>query len=433
MENNANFFNPYNLVKSKKNDKDNLIARLKKQQDATKIRPSNNAMDIEKPQVVSRTKMDIEIPQKDIEKSGRKIVKLTRAFMERRRIMKRYLAELTKKINDFETLLLKMPTIREKQFLKDSKLIEMLRLVGVVWISGLKYLCMNQSQGIKRKRKNTEEIRSTAMSKVFKLNDLIILSFDKKLGKSSLLLYLLEDTMETKVCLLLILSLISYTKMLKKIDSTIDFITSSPWKKAIHIFYFSLFDTEQLIISMRYIRLDGDKLELSKLLYEEGLVKTGLQKLMSTAFISFIKTGATDNNLMCKGFMLSSFTSYFFTKLISKSDPSFSSSSSTSSKLITSLETCFSYPLVGDIFINLLLKDQKIGPTFSELIEQIPGEPLSNYPPVHPDSKLNFCINMMYMLPYFLEDQNTQEAYKFVTRALCVLSLTSSTATWRST
>lgn len=91
-----------------------------------------------------------------------------------------------------------------------------------MWVSGFKQLLQ---VGYKKNRLNTINIKQQSMTNLFKLNDLILMSYDKRQNKLPLISYLLcEQTTNLK----LHLAIISYVKILKAVDQSIDYVTLAP-------------------------------------------------------------------------------------------------------------------------------------------------------------------------------------------------------------
>lgn len=394
-----NFFNPYELVKKKgREDKDSMLEALKKKH-AAKPTP----MDIELPaKVKSGHTMDMEIPLTS--KSGAvsaatKIGKIIRAFLARRRILRHSVGEFQKKVGDLELMLVKIPAIRNKQFLKDAKLSEMMGLAAKVWLTGFKQIFTN---GVARKKVSVQQdLRNTIMALIFKLNDMIVMSFDKKTGKRSLIMYLLEEQSEN---VKLFISVITYLKIVKKIDTSLDYIQSASWKKSVAQFYFTLFDTEDFILSSRYINFKGSSLDLARDLHSEVIERMGCQKSFALSMYAYLKVNPADTGNMMKSYLLLIYFDHFLCRHIIKSDPSFISQHQLYSNLNYSFECCFGYPMAAKHFYKEALKHPKLHETFVDLLDHLPNGPLNAIKTVTFDSKLNFTVNMTHLLILLLQD-----------------------------
>jgi hypothetical protein len=389
-----NFFNPYDLVKKqKKDDKDSYLAMLKKQQNKpepklTEERKKNEPMLIEK----------IQVSSSKAEPAAKKIKRLVRAFLMRRRILRSTLEELKKKLNDIELLLVKMPTMRNMQFLKEAKLIELIRLATLTWISSSKYI---QDGGFSKKQTGLQELRNQILTLFFKLNDMIVMSFERKTGRLSLIMYLLQEQSNN---IILFISVLSFLKIIRKLDGTLDFIQALVWKRSAAQFYHTLFDTEDFVVNGRFLVLRDSSLDMAKDLLTEVIEAMDIHKVIALSMYSYLKVNPSDNGKLMKSYILGCFFGHFLSKAIIKQDTSFISPAKMNSDLGYSFECCFGYPLVGQYFRSDVLLDPKVGSVFMDLLEKLPTASLKQSPTVTFDSKLNTVINILYLLGKFMSE-----------------------------
>jgi hypothetical protein len=389
-----NFFNPYDLVrKGKKEDKHTLLAALKKAQPRpepklTADRRGPEPMLLERPQA----------PHAAAQIEARKLTRAAKAFLARRRIFHASLSDLKKKIGDIELLLVKLPDMRKKQFLREVKLVELIRVATLAWITATKFI---QDGGFKPKQTNALALRNNLLTLIFKLSDLIVMNFDRKSGKQSLLMYLLQ---EQSTNIILFISVLSLLKVLKRLDTNLDFIQNSIWKRCIAQFYHTLFDTEDFILSGRFFTLKESSLDMAKDLITEVVEGMGIHKTIALSMYSYLKVNPNDSSQLVKPYILGCFFGHFLSRGILKSDPSFLSPQSIHNSLAYSFECCFGCPLVGQFFRTDVLQDQKIGQVFMDLLEKLPTQSLKQTNVVTFDSKLNTVFNVLYLLGKFLSD-----------------------------
>ena len=402
------FFDPYKLVKKKKSQNEDILSKLKKQEKSS-APASSNRMDIE--EMRPRNRMDIESPKLMLEGAGaaKIIQRCVRSFLARRRLLRTFMTQLNAKVSDLELFLEKYPQIKNKTFLKDKTLCDLLGLAGMIWIAGLKNIYDYQVNS-KKKFFAIEELRKAALKLIFRLNDLVLVSFDNTANnKSSLFRYLMIDIKDDdRVLFFLRISIFAH--IVKQVDSKFDYIHNAASKKALARFFINLFDCEELILLCRSPNLTDLQTEFAVLLFQEVFLKLNVIKLLSNSFIQFLRSSDAFKSSISKGYLLGFFVYYFMPKLIQKTDSQFISAGSLISNLMTCFEACFAFPISGQLFDTHILKSQSLSATFIDLIEKLPAESLKAYPALTSDSKMNFCLNLMYLLPEFLSLKDAQES-----------------------
>lgn len=389
-----NFFNPYDLVrKNKKEDKNSILTQLKKTQPKPEPKLTEDRRHFE-PMVIEQTKTQ---PAK-ANAAAKRIQRVLRAYLMRRRIFKSSLSELQKKLSDIELLLVKLPDMRKKQFLKETKLVELIRVATLSWISASKFI---QDGGFKSKQVVAQALRNNLMTLIFKLSDMIVMNFDRKTGKQSLIMYLLQEQNQNVI---LFISVLSFLRVVRRLDSSLDFIQNSIWKRSVAQFYHTLFDTEDFIINGRFFSLQESSLEMAKDLMTEVVEGMDIHKTMALSMYAYLKVNPNDSSKLVKPYFLGCFFGHFLSRAILKSDQSFLSPQKIHTSLAYSFECCFGFPLVGQYFRTDVLQDQKIGQVFMDLLEKLPTQPLRQAPVVTFDSKLNTVFNVLYLLGKFLSE-----------------------------
>jgi len=416
-----NFFNPYSLVKqsSKGGSGQDYINQLKKAKEAEKRKKMDEEIS-DKPsqgffsQTAQRKKSAAEMNPHLGEQSAFRISRKIKGFLAQRKIFKDTMKELQGKISSYEVILGKAQAVRNVQFLKDDKLIELLGLAGIMWLSGMKKL-----QVIKLK-KNTLNLKTQALTLIGRLNELVYLSFDRQGTKPSLFTYLMNgqpsgmspEGSGNEVSLLKkLLTLNSYLTILVAIDGSIDYINSKVVKSSILRIYISIFDTEEVVFRGRLLQLQGDALQVAKTILTEFFEKKGMTKVLASHLQQYLKTIPEENPFFVKSLILAIFFRYFFTKTIQKFDPSIISPKEQSDEIMLACEASLSAPLSAIHFVNEILESPKLGSVFYDILDNMPSNiPISTTPALNSDSKINLTISMIYILTAVLPKKDLPES-----------------------
>jgi hypothetical protein len=343
----------------------------------------------------------------NVEGASRRITLLVHRFLARRRAMNGALDRLSSKVKDLESLLSSVPGVKQKPFMNTKLFAELTGLFAHAWLAGLKHIFHNC--GDKKRYKNNSEKRKQSLALLQRLSELVLLAFERKSNqKASLLVTLLQQT-DTNIKFLL--SLLSFIKILIKIDNSLEFILNTSLKKSIANIFFNCLDVEELIFHSKQYNLPAESQSLIAAFSDELFEKLNIDKCISNSMGYYLKCENFVNPQMISSYILSTFSRFYFGKFKSFFHGSVISPLQLQSLLAHGLEISLGVSLVGKYFYSELLSNAKLEPIFTDILENLPADIIRKSQSHSVESKHNLVINLLHISMRLLAKPESEELY----------------------